>query len=63
MFQAHVGYSEWKLFESDEPVVDEVMLRSLYNASGHATVASAKYETSQQAHKINGLGISETQDC
>ena len=51
MFQAYVGFSEWELFESEEPVVDEVMLRSLYNASGHATVASAKYEKQIQGQQ------------
>ena len=57
MFQAYVGFSEWELFESPEPVVDEVLLQSLYNADGHATVASAKYEKQihgkQERWKLN----------
>ena len=44
MFQAYVGFSEWELFESPEPVVDPTVLQSHYNADGHATVQSAKYE-------------------
>ena len=38
MFQAYVGFSEWELFESPEPVVDPTVLQSHYNADGHATV-------------------------
>lgn len=44
MFQAYVGFSEWEPFESPEPVVDQAVLQSHYNAEGHATVQSAKYE-------------------
>ena len=44
MFQAYVGFSEWELFESSEQVVDQTVLQSHYNADGHATVQSAKYE-------------------
>jgi hypothetical protein len=36
--------SEWELFESPEPVVDQTVLQSLYNVDGHATDLSAKYE-------------------
>jgi uncharacterized membrane protein YgcG len=46
-FQAHVGYAEWKLFQEEEPVVDEAHLFTLLDggvAGGGETRASRSYE-------------------
>ena len=47
MFQAHVGYAEWKLFQEPEPAIDEVKLNTLLEggvAGGAETRASRSYE-------------------
>ena len=46
-FQAHVGFAEWKLFQEEEPVVDEAHLITLLDggaAGGDETRASRSYE-------------------
>ena len=46
-FQAHVGFAEWKLFQTEEPVVDEDYLITLLEggvAEGNETRESRSYE-------------------
>ena len=46
MFQAHVGYAEWKLFQTAEPVIDAAHLNTLLRggvAGGGATRESRSY--------------------
>ena len=54
MFQAYVGFSEWELFQSPEPVVDQTVLQSLFNGDGYTTVQSAKYEKKLKIVMTNG---------
>ena len=44
MFQAHVGFEEWELFNKEEPQVHEDTLLDLLAANGDDTEASLRYE-------------------
>ena len=59
-FQAHVGYAEWKLFQEEEPVVDEAHLFTLLDggvAGGGETRASRSYEKTLDQRIRNGIRI------
>ncbi len=44
MFQAHVGFEEWELFNKEEPVIDDDKLLDLLAENGDDTEASLRYE-------------------
>ena len=52
MFQAYVGFSEWELFEKDEPVLDATVFASLLSPSLDPTAASRKYEKQIDGEKL-----------
>ena len=52
MFQAYEGFSEWELFEKDEPKLDATICAGLLSPSMDPTTASKKYEKQIEGEKL-----------
>ena len=52
MFQAYVGFSEWELFEKDEPELDPVVFAALLYPQMDPTDESRKYEKQVKGDKL-----------